>query len=75
MNVTNALPVAPIAASAPASRRLSIEFESLPELAVPLTSVRHPHIAPTVPQEATPPVAVLSVEAPPTPHGHWGINE
>lgn len=76
MNVTNAhLPVAPIPASAPASRRLYIEFDSPPELAIPLTSVRRLHIAPTGPHEATAPVAVLPVEAAPTPHSHLGINE
>ncbi len=76
MNITNApLSGAPIPASAPVSRRLFIEFDSQPELAVPLTSVRRLHIAPTGPHEATAPVAVLPVEAAPTPYSHWGINE
>ncbi len=75
MNVTNALPVAPIPASAPASRRLFIEFDSLPELAVPLMSVHRLHIDATEPHEAITLVAVLPVEAAPTPYSHWGINE
>lgn len=76
MNVTHApLPVAPIPASAPVSRRLAIALGSQPELAVPLTSVHRLHIAPTRPHEATEPVAVLQVDATPTPYSHWGINE
>lgn len=76
MNVTKApLPVAPIPVSAPASRRLAIAFGSQTELAVPLTSVHRLHIAPTGPHEATEPVAVLHVDATPTPYSHWGINE
>ena len=76
MNVTNArLPVAPIPAVAPVSRRLFIEFDSRPELAVSLTSVHRLHIDPTEPHEAITLVAVLPVEAAPTPYSHWGINE
>lgn len=76
MNVTNArLPVAPIPASAPAARRLPIQFDSRPELAVSLTSVHRLHIDPTGPHKATTLVAVLPVEAAPTPYSHWGINE
>ncbi len=76
MNVTNApLPVAPIPASAPAARRLIIEFDSLPELAIPLTYVHHPHLSPTGPHAATAPVAVFPVVAAPTPHNHGGIND
>ena len=76
MNVTNALlPVAPIPALATVSRRLFIEFDSQPELAVPLTSVHRLHNASSGPHEATAPVAVLPVEATPTPYSHWGINE
>lgn len=76
MNVTNApLPVAPIPALATVSRRLFVEFHSQPELAVSLTSVHRLHIDPTEPHEATTLVAVLPVEAAPTPYSHWGINE
>lgn len=76
MNVTNApLRAAPILASTPPSRRLSIAFDSQPDLAVPLTYVHGLHTDPTGPHEATEPVAVVFVEAAPTPYSHWGINE
>jgi hypothetical protein len=76
MNTNNAsIPSAPIPASAPLSRRLSIRFDSQPELAIPLTSVRRPHTDPAGPHEVTPPVVASVVEAAPTPYSHWGINE
>lgn len=76
MNVTNApLQAAPIPTSTPPSRRLSIAFDSQPELAVPLTPVHRLPIASTALYEATEPVAVLHVDATPTPYSHWGINE
>jgi hypothetical protein len=76
MNVTNApLSIVPIQALVPVSRRLFIEFDSQPELAVPLRSVRRLHGQPTEPDESTAPTTVLPVDAAPTPYSHWGINE
>ena len=76
MNVTHApLPAVPSQALAPVSRKLFIEFESQPHVAVPLTSVHRLHIDSPRPHEVTAPVTVLLVEATPTPYTHWGINE
>lgn len=76
MNVNNAtLPIAPIPASAPVSRRLSITFDSQPELAIPLTSVHRLHTDPIGPHEVTAPLEVFVVEPTPTPCSHCGINE
>lgn len=76
MNVTHApLPAVPSQALAPVSRKLFIEFESKPHVAVPLTSVHRLHNDSNGPHEATAPVTALAVEATPAPYSHWGINE
>lgn len=63
-----------MSASATGSHRLSIAFDSQPELTGPLTVIHRPH-NPNGPHEATVRVPALVVEATPTPYRHWGINE
>jgi hypothetical protein len=76
MNAINApIPITAIQALVPVSRRLFIEFDSQPELAVPLTSVYRLRVQPTGPDESSAPATALPVETKPTPYSHWGINE